>query len=88
MEIMKRILSNIHCLGFLISLSFIYQGCEKDSFDNNSQDNHKLVVLPENPTINDNIKIVEEICTYETLKPLEISGEIILEFFPSYVIIS
>ncbi len=55
----------------VIILIFIIAGCTKND---NVDDSFEVGILPLNATSNDEIKIVHTICSYETLKKLEINN--------------
>ena len=73
---MKKLSINISHFIILIIFVLVIQSCEKGDNEEYNKD-IKLTIYPEYPTAQDEIKIIEEICTYELLKPVIIKEDTI-----------
>ncbi len=69
-EIMKT--SLIYVVIFML-IGMLNQGCEKNTNDSNHL-YHGLTVLPENPTAQNEIMIIEEVSSCSFLRPVIING--------------
>ena len=58
-------------LFIIVTISF--QSCEKDENENNNAELKDFVLNPQNPTSNDNILIIDEICGYEEFISVQIT---------------
>lgn len=60
-------------LATFFLFSFIIFGCSKDIDTTGRNSNEDMYIIPQNPTIADEIKIVDDICAYDVLKSLTIT---------------